>query len=84
MRVLAPDPKCNAIQVDDGPDIKRHKDGTFHVPDSLGKQIKRGGEFGVIGITFQSARGFVCKDCGRVNVFKDHCGKCGSTNLEEE
>ena len=72
------------ITVNDGPVVKRHRDGTFHVPDDLGKSMVKSGEWGVAGLNFQHISGFECQDCGRVNVFREKCGKCGSTNLKPE
>ena len=57
--------------------IKRGKDATFEVPDHLGKGMKKGSEFAVVGTNFQSARGFECPTCHRMNVIKDSCGGCG-------
>ena len=77
MKLLAPDPSCKILTVNDGPDIPRSKDGTFHVDDATGRSIKRGGEFGVIGTTFRGLQGFECPSCRRENVVRDSCGKCG-------
>ena len=70
--------------VNDGKVISKARDGRFHVSDSLGKSLVRSGEFMVTGTTFRGIKGYLCNDCGRVNVFKDHCGKCGGTNLAPE
>ena len=70
--------------INSGKVISKARDGKFHVPDGLGKSLVKSGEFMATGTTFRTAQGFVCLDCGRVNVFKDRCGKCGSTNLEAE
>lgn len=84
MRLVGSDRMLNEITVNDGPVVKRNKDGTFHVPDQLGKSMVRSGEWGVAGLNFQHIKGFICNDCGRVNVFRDHCGKCDGTNLRPE
>jgi primosomal protein N' len=46
--------------------------------------LKQSGDFAVVGTNFQGTKGFRCGDCTRVNVFRDRCGKCGSTNLTPE
>ena len=60
-----------------GPIVDRGKDGTFNVPDAVGKYLKKSGDFGVAGLNFQDVQGFPCPTCGRENVFKDSCGGCG-------
>ena len=60
------------------------KDGTFHVDEATGKSMLKSGIFTQVGVNFQNARGHLCKDCGRVNVFRNRCGRCGGTNLEPE
>jgi hypothetical protein len=84
MKVVSETPGMRDFTINDGKVISKAKDGKFHVPDSLGKSLVRSGEFMATGTTFRGIRGHVCNDCGRVNVFKDKCGKCGSRNLEPE
>ena len=84
MRLLASDSQLKAITVNDGPEIKRSKDATFHVDDVTGRSIAKSSEFAVVGTNFRTARGFVCQSCGRINVFRERCGKCGSTDLTPE
>lgn len=83
MKLIASDSNMREISYK-GKVTKRGKDATFTVPDSMGKSMKKGSEFAVVGTNFQSARGFVCRDCSRVNVFKGRCGKCGSSKLKPE
>ena len=60
--------------------VNRAKDGTFHVDGVTGRALVRSGDFAVAGTTFTGARGWRCV-CGFVSVFRDRCGKCGSTEL---
>ena len=58
--------------------IKRGKDATFEVPDHLGKGMKKGSEFAVVGTTLRNVKqSFECPSCRRENVLKDSCGGCG-------
>jgi hypothetical protein len=84
MRILASDRKLVEMTANDGPIHKRAKDGTFHVDDRLGRSMVKSSEWAEVGTNFQGTQGFVCTDCGRVSVIRDHCGKCGGTNLEPE
>lgn len=84
MRLVAQAPNMRDFTVNNGKVIRPQRDGKFHVNDSLGKALVKSGEFTVSGVTFEGAKGYRCQDCGRVNVFRDHCGKCGGTNLEPE
>lgn len=34
--------------------------------------------------TRMSGRGWVCQGCGFVAVIRDHCGRCGSQDLQRE
>jgi len=63
--------------------INRQKDGTFHVEGTAARALVKSGDFAVAGTTFTTARGFRC-ECGFVSVFRDRCGKCGSTELTPE
>lgn len=84
MKLIASDSKLSEVTVDNGPGIKRGKDGAFTVPDQLGKSMLRSGEWGRVGISLRNASGYVCEECGFVSVFRDKCGKCGSTDLNPE
>ena len=70
--------------VNSGRVISPQKDGKFHVSDRLGKALVKSGEFMATGTTFRNVKGYRCDGCGRVNVFKNHCGKCDGTNLTPE
>ena len=84
MKLVASDSKLTSVQLGDGGKvINRSKDGTFHVDAALGKGMVKSGEWGVAGTTFASARGYRCA-CGHLSVFKDSCGRCGSTDLTLE
>jgi len=84
MKIVSETPGMRDFQINGGKAIRKGRDGKFHVPDSLGKSLVKSGEFMVSGTTFRNVNGYRCLDCGRVNVFKDHCGRCGGTNLEPE
>ena len=83
MKLIASDSGVKELTVDGSKPIKRQKDGAFHVPDSVGKAMIKGGEFGRVGMTFQNVPGYRCQDCGHLGIYRDKC-KCGSTNLEAE
>ena len=54
-----------------------HKDGSFHVDESTGKQMVKSGMFTQVGINFQKvSQSFFCPSCKRENVIKDSC-RCG-------
>lgn len=82
MRLVPPDSGVKSFTVDEGREYRRHRDGTFHVPDSVGKAILRGGEFGRAGVSMRGARGYWCTACRFTSVFRK-CGRCGAENLPE-
>ena len=84
MKLISQSPGLRDFTVNNGKVIRPARDGRFHVNDSLGKALVKSGEFTAAGINLRSAKGYRCIDCGRVNVFRDHCGKCDGTNLEAE
>jgi ribosomal protein S27AE len=84
MKLLASDRKCVEITVNDGAVIRRGKDATFTVPDDMGKSIAKSSEFAIVGTNFQGVKSFRCQGCGFLAVFRDHCGRCGGTDLKEE
>ncbi len=78
MKHLSSSNDIREITVNEGPVIKRGKDATFDVPDSIGRGMKRGSEFAVVGTTLRTvAQRFECPNCKRDNVIKDSCGGCG-------
>ena len=85
MKLIASDNGVKEITLDGSAPLARGKDGTFDVPDSVGRGMLKGSEFGRVGTTFRarSIPGYRCKDCGHLGLFRDGC-KCGSTNVEEE
>ena len=83
MRVLASSDQLREFTYQDGPVHSRAKDGTFHVPDAMGKGMVKGSEFAQVGVNLRSAMGYHCRDCGHLGVFKDRC-KCGSIDLDPE
>jgi hypothetical protein len=85
MKILGSNPGLQEIQLgENGPIKKRDKDGTFHVDDALGKQLVKTGDYAATGTTFRGARGYVCNSCYFTSLFRDKCGKCGSTDLTPE
>ena len=84
MKVLASDSKMVQMTVNDGKVLNRSKDGTFSVPDRLGRSLLKGSEFGRVGVNLRTATGWRCGQCGHLGVFRDRCGKCGGPDLLEE
>jgi hypothetical protein len=77
MKLLSSSNDIREITIDEGPVIKRDKDATFDVPDSIGKGMKKGSEFAVVGTTLRNVKqSFTCPKCHRENVIRDSCG-CG-------
>ena len=83
MRIVGSDRGLKEVQVNEGAVIPRSKDGTFHVDQSTAKALVKSGDFAVAGTNFRSARGYRCT-CGFVSLYRDRCGKCGSTELTPE
>jgi hypothetical protein len=84
MKIVSETPGMRDFTINDGKVISKNRDGKFHVSDSLGKSLVKSGEFMASTISLRNASGYVCEDCGFVSVFKDRCGKCGSTDLNPE
>lgn len=84
MRLLSSSNAVKEMTIENGPVIKRQKDATFHVDDQIGRMMKKSSEWAVVGTNLRTAQGYTCQSCGFVAVFKDHCGKCGGTNLLAE
>lgn len=77
MKLVASDNGVKEVQIAEGPIARRQKDGTFNVPDDVGKWLRTSGDFAVAGLNFQGVHGHFCPECGRENVFRDSCGRCG-------
>jgi len=84
MKLVGSDAGLKELQVNDGKVIPRQKDGTFHIEGQTARALVKSGDFAVAGTNFRNARGFKCLDCGFNSLYRDHCGKCDGTNLEEE
>ena len=84
MRLVGSDSNLKEIQVNEGSVVPRSKDGTFHVEGPNARALVKSGDFAVAGTTFRSAKGYRCESCRFVSVFRDRCGRCGSTDLKEE
>jgi hypothetical protein len=84
MRLVGSDRNLKEVQVNEGKVVQRNKDGTFHMDGPSAKALVKSGDFAVAGITFRNAVGWVCQSCNFVGLYRDACGKCGSTNLEPE
>ena len=76
MRVHSFDRKMDGVTLE-GREHLLHKDGSFHVDESTGKQMVKSGMFTQVGINFQKVKGHACPSCGRLNIFRDSCGGCG-------
>jgi hypothetical protein len=76
MRVHSFDSKMDGVTIE-AKEHLRHKDGTFHVDETTGKQMVKSGMFTQVGTGFQGTTGHECPKCGRLNVFRDSCGGCG-------
>jgi len=81
MRLVGSDKGLKEIKVG-GRVVPRAKDGTFHVHGAEATLLRKSGDFAVAGVTFAGANGFVCLDCGFVNLLKK-C-RCGSENTVRE
>jgi hypothetical protein len=84
MRIVGSDRNLTEVSVNDNGVVKRNKDGTFHVPEAVGKALVKSGDFAMAGITFAGARSWRCVKCSHNSLFKSKCGKCGNTELVEE
>lgn len=83
MRLVGSDNALKEVTVNEGAVIPRQKDGTFHVDGATGRALVKSGDFAIAGTNFRNARGFRCLDCGFNSLYRDHCGKCDGSNLEE-
>ena len=84
MKLVGSDRNLREVQVNEGRVVPRSKDGTFHVEGPDARALVKSGDFAVAGTTFRSAKGYRCESCRFVGVFRDRCGRCGSTDLKEE
>jgi len=76
MKLLASDRGVHEITVNQGKVVKQHK-GTFEVHGADAAVLRSSGDFAVVGTNFQSSNCFPCPECGRENLIRDHCGRCG-------
>jgi len=83
MRLVGSDNALKEVTVNEGAVIPRQKDGTFHVDGQTARALVKSGDFAIAGTNFRNARGFRCLDCGFNSLYRDHCGKCDGSNLEE-
>lgn len=82
-RIVGSDRALKEITVNDGAVIPQQRDGTFHVDGQTARSLVKSGDFALAGTNFRNARGFLC-ECGFVSLFRNRCGRCGSTELTEE
>jgi hypothetical protein len=54
MKLIASDNGVKEITLDGSAPLARGKDGTFDVPDSVGRGMLKGSEFGRVGTTFRA------------------------------
>ena len=84
VKLLARSHNVQEITVNEGKVIPRAQDGTFHVEGERAKVLRQSGDFVLVGTNFRSAKTYRCMTCGFAAVFRDHCGKCGGSDLEPE
>jgi predicted RNA-binding Zn-ribbon protein involved in translation (DUF1610 family) len=65
------------LTLNEGKEHLVNKDGTFHLDEATGKTLVKSGDFAQVGINFQKVSGHACPECGRMNIFRDSCGRCG-------
>ena len=54
-RVIGPDSGCRTVQFGEGgPEVRRHRDGTFHVPDKMARGVAEAIGGGIAGTSFFS------------------------------
>ena len=78
-RMIGPDRGAVAVEIG-GKEHRRSSDGTFHVDATSAKQLRKTGDFAVVGTVFKTA-GYTCSSCGFEALIRDHCGRCGGTEL---
>ena len=76
MKLLASDRGVHEVTVNQGKVVKQTK-GVFEVHGADAAILKSSGDFAVVGTNFQQTNSFKCPTCGRENLIKDHCGRCG-------
>ena len=82
MRLVGSNPNLTEVSVNDSAPVPRSKDGTFHVPETVGKALVGSGDFAQAGTNFRNCTGYRCQDCGFLALCPK-C-KCGSTNTIQE
>jgi len=84
MQLLSTDIAAHQVQVREGGRVYQAKGGVLEVDDPKDAKIMR---LAGCSARFAQAVGgltFVCPHCGFRAYFKDRCGRCGATDLEEE
>lgn len=76
VKLLPSSDAVHEVQVNRGP-VRKRKNGAIEVTESEAKVLRASGDFGTVGTHFQGVDGHECPQCGRMNVFKDSCGRCG-------
>ena len=76
MKLLASDRGVHEVTVNQGKVVKQTK-GVFEVHGADAAILKSSGDFAVVGINFHASNSFKSPTCGRENLIKDHCGRCG-------
>ena len=54
MRLVGSDNNLKEVTINDSVTVPRDKDGTFHVPEGLGKSLIKSGDFAQAGTNFRS------------------------------
>lgn len=75
-KLLASSESIHEVQVNSGP-VRTRVKGAIEVTNKEARVLTASGDFAVVGTNFQGTEGHVCPECGRTNVFKDSCGRCG-------
>jgi uncharacterized ferredoxin-like protein len=78
-KVQSFDKNMTEVQIKSGRVAKQDRKGQFEVSESEAKFLRKSGAFTLVGagMATTGVPGFVCPDCGRENVIRDHCGRCG-------
>jgi len=61
MRLVGSNPNLKEVTVNDSAPVPRDKDGTFHVPETVGKALVKSGDFAQAERPFATARAIAAK-----------------------
>lgn len=87
-KVQAFDRNMTEAQIHSGRIAQQDKKGQFSVSESEAKFLIKSGAFTRVGTGMASTphKGYRCQnpECRHLAMFRDHCGRCGGTDLVEE